>query len=71
MACLLPSLTLQAGKTVRLFHREYECYIAAEGSFAGDPSVVEDGQYWKGWSTLCPGLTLQLPPSSALQEAAL
>ena len=34
----------QAGSTVRLFHREYECYIAAEGSFAEDPAVVEDGR---------------------------
>ena len=34
---------LQAGQSVRLFHREYECYIAAEGSFADLPPVVEDG----------------------------
>ena len=35
----------QAGGTLRLFHREYECYIAAEGSFARDPAVVEDGRW--------------------------
>ena len=34
----------QAGATVRLFHAEDECYIAAEGSFAEDPAVVEDGR---------------------------
>jgi len=39
--CLLAN---QAGGTVRLFHRENECYIAAEGSFAEDPAVVEDGR---------------------------
>lgn len=32
---------------VRLFHREYECYISAEGSFAEDPPIVENGQ-WNG-----------------------
>ena len=37
----------QAGGTVtvRLFHRKYECCIAAEGSFAGEPAVVEDGRW--------------------------
>ena len=34
----------QAGTTVRLFHAEDECYIAAEGSFAEEPAVVEDGR---------------------------
>ena len=29
---------------VRLFHREYECYLSAEGSFAEQPPVVEDGE---------------------------
>ena len=29
---------------MRLFHREYECYIVAEGSFAEDPAVIEDGK---------------------------
>ena len=29
---------------VRLFHREYECYLSAEGSFAEHPPVVEDGE---------------------------
>ena len=29
---------------MRLFHKEDECYIVAEGSFAGkDNAVVEDG----------------------------
>ena len=32
---------LQAGSTVRLFHREHECYIAAEGSFW--KGITEDG----------------------------
>jgi len=32
---------------VRLFHREIECYLVAEGSFANDKEdvVVEDGNY--------------------------
>ena len=35
---------VQASQSVRLFHREYECYISAEGSFAEDQQVVvEDG----------------------------
>ena len=42
--CHNAHITHQAGGTVRLFHREYECYIAAEGSFAEDPAVVEDGR---------------------------
>ena len=29
---------------MRLFHGEDECYIAAEGSFAEDDAVVEDGR---------------------------
>ena len=29
---------------MRLFHCEYDCYIAAEGSFAEDPAVIEDGK---------------------------
>ena len=33
----------QAGGTVRLFHHEYKCYIAAEGSFAED-AVIKDGR---------------------------
>ena len=28
---------------MRLFHRENECYVVAEGSFAQYSSVVEDG----------------------------
>ena len=37
-------ISVQANLSVRLFHREYECYIAAEGSFAEDKKiVVEDG----------------------------
>ena len=43
--CHNAHITHQAGSTVRLFHREYECYIAAEGSFAEDPAVVEDGRW--------------------------
>ena len=39
------TLSLQANQSVRLFHREYECYISAEGSFAEDKqAVVEDGR---------------------------
>lgn len=30
---------------VRLFHRENECYVSAEGSFAESPAVIEDGGY--------------------------
>ena len=32
---------------MRLFHREIECYLVAEGSFANDKEdvVVEDGNY--------------------------
>ena len=35
---------LQGGGVVRLFHRERECYVSAEGSFAENPAVVEDGK---------------------------
>ena len=40
---------------MRLFHREYECYISAEGSFAEIKKVVvEDGMYVVvGVSCLC------------------
>ena len=34
---------MQGGGVVRLFHREKECYISAEGSFAENQAVVEDG----------------------------
>ena len=27
-----------------MFHREYECYLSAEGSFAEDSPVIEDGK---------------------------
>ena len=47
----------QAGATVRLFHREYECYIAAEGSFAEEPSVVEEGR----WSVIMMSPTIKFP----------
>ena len=40
---LYHNISPQAGQSVRLFHRECECYIAAEGSFAEHPPVVEDG----------------------------
>lgn len=33
----------QGGEVVRLFHREKECYVSAEGSFADSKVVVEDG----------------------------
>lgn len=36
----------QANQTVRLFHREYECYISAEGSFAEDQQVVVEDGVW-------------------------
>ena len=36
---------MQAGNCARLFHREYECYIAAEGSFAENSILVEDGEF--------------------------
>ncbi len=29
---------------VRLFHREYECYLSAEGSFAESSPIIEDGK---------------------------
>ena len=36
---------MQANQSVRLFHREYECYVSAEGSFAeSNQVVVEDGE---------------------------
>ena len=44
IACVHTLHVVQAGTTVRLFHGEYECYIAAEGSFAEEPAVVEDGR---------------------------
>ena len=34
----------QGGGVVRLFHREKECYVSAEGSFAESGVVVEDGK---------------------------
>ena len=41
-----PSLfpLFQAGSVIRLFHREIECYVVAEGSFAEQPesALVED-----------------------------
>ena len=30
---------------MRLFHKEDECYIVAEGSFAESNPVVENGKY--------------------------
>ena len=44
IACVHTLLIDQAGATVRLFHGENECYVAAEGSFAEDHAVVEDGR---------------------------
>lgn len=35
---------MQGGGVVRLFHRENECYVSAEGSFA-ENEVVEDGSF--------------------------
>ena len=36
--------SLQGGSIVRLFHRELECYLVAEGSFANDDkAVIEKG----------------------------
>ena len=35
----------QGGKAVRLFHKEDECYIVAEGSFASSSPVLENGIY--------------------------
>ena len=37
---------MQGGSIIRLFHRELECYVVAEGSFANaddDKVVVEQG----------------------------
>lgn len=36
-------MSVQGGGVVRLFHRERECYVSAEGSFAESSAVVEDG----------------------------
>lgn len=36
---------MQAGDCIRLFHREDECYIVAEGSFAEQEPVHEKSQY--------------------------
>ena len=30
---------------VRLFHRESECYVSAEGSFALSSADIEDGMF--------------------------
>ena len=38
---MLHSLFLQGGGTVRFFHRTHECYIVAEGSFAGRFASIE------------------------------
>ena len=35
---------MQGGGVVRLFHREKECYVSAEGSFAENQAVIEDGK---------------------------
>ena len=35
----------QGGGVVRLFHRESECYVSAEGSFALSSADIEDGMY--------------------------
>ncbi|XP_019849736.1 PREDICTED: inositol 1,4,5-trisphosphate receptor type 1-like isoform X1 [Amphimedon queenslandica] len=37
-----PDNALRAGGVVRLFHREDECYIVAEGSFANDATPTEN-----------------------------
>ena len=39
-----PLTLMQGSGVVRLFHREKECYVSAEGSFAENPVVVEDGK---------------------------
>ena len=42
------SNTVQGGGVVRLFHRESECYISAEGSFALSDDI-EDGILFIVW----------------------
>jgi len=32
---------------VRLFHRESECYVVAEGSFANEKVMTQSGMYSK------------------------
>ena len=36
-------MCLQAGDCIRLFHKQDECYLVAEGSFAGDNRITENG----------------------------
>ena len=45
IVCVCACVCVQANQSVRLFHREYECYVSAEGSFAESKKVVvEDGK---------------------------
>jgi len=37
-------ILLKAGQPVRLFHREIEAYLSAEGLF--DEKLVQDGNYF-------------------------
>ena len=39
--------SFQGGSVIRLFHREIECYLVAEGSFANDKGkvIVEQGTH--------------------------
>ena len=47
--CTIVSLHMQAGGVFRLFHREIECYLVAEGSFVeldeDSDRVTKDGRY--------------------------
>ena len=40
---LLHFIIIQAGCCVRLFHREQECYVVAEGSFV-ERAPIENGE---------------------------
>ena len=52
----------QGGSVIRLFHREIECYLVAEGSFANDEGkvIVEQGTHEHILCTLSDGLCIIL-----------
>ena len=55
----------QGGSVIRLFHREIECYLVAEGSFANDEGkvIVEQGTH-AHICTLSDGLCIILHSTS-------
>jgi len=44
-------ISLQGGSVIRMFHKELEAYIVAEGLF--DDDITEDGRYQRQYSFFC------------------